>query len=101
MDGMPLNGEAGASDNRLSINPNDFDGIAKTWEDGKEYTLEIRVVQESPGEFTVTDLKETGAGEEAVETPEAEPAEGEPAAPAGPAYGNPAVAKMMQARMGG
>lgn len=58
--------EPGAQDNRLSLDPNDptFE-FAANWEDGKEYNVNLRVRQISPGEF------------EPISGEEGEPAEGE------------------------
>lgn len=99
---MMAQDEAGATDNRLSLDPNDprWKEAMDKWEDGGDYWLErVGVHQVSPGEFTVTDAKvgETGTEEEGQqETPEPEesPTTGlmGKAAPGSP---NPAVNRMM------
>ena len=58
--------EPGAQDNRLSLDPNDPKfAFAADWEDGKEYNVNLKVRQISPGEF------------ETIEGTEGDPVEGE------------------------
>lgn len=66
--------EPGEVSNRLSLDPSAFP-ITQAWEDGKEYTLVVKVNQISPGEFEVLEATENGATEEAepVEETEAMP----------------------------
>jgi len=96
--------EAGASDNRLSLDLNDsaFD-FTKDWADGQDYTLSnVRVRQLSPGEFEVISAEAGGAAEE--EAPDerrgsmgeaAEEAEPNTAATGGAGFRNPAIANIM------
>lgn len=61
--------EPRASNNRLSIDPNDpAFAFAQDWEDGMDYTVELRVTQTSPGEFEVVSGEEVEGGE--TEMPE-------------------------------
>jgi hypothetical protein len=97
-------GEPGASDNRLSLDPNDEAfGFTKDWEDGNNYRLTVEVTQVSPGEFEVTGASEAPKeeGEEAM--PDKEGAMGEAgespeldrSTTGGDGYRNPAIAKIM------
>jgi len=91
-----MSDEAGASDNRLSLNPSQFP-ITEDWQDGQTYTVTLKVEQVSPGEFEVLSADSPGAEKPAepgmTEQPEGEPVEEEKEA-AGPP--NPAVRRMMQ-----
>ncbi len=87
-----LNTEAGAVENRLSLDPSAFP-FTQDWEDGKSYPATIdgnavTLTQISPGEFEVSEgeskAEDTGEVEE-TETP----------APKGKSK-NPAVAAMME-----
>lgn len=85
--------EAGATDNRLSLNPNAWGDEVKNWEDGKTYTITLTITQDSPGEYTVTDVKPAGGREEGEgETGE----ETTPPDSRDSGYPNPAVARMMR-----
>lgn len=89
--------EAGAVDNRLTLNPNDplWADTIKDWKDGERYGLaelgNVDLLQISPGEFEVVKSDEPQG---AAETNDAAAAD---AGASAPAYGNPAVAKMMGA----
>lgn len=87
--------EAGASDNRLSIDPSAFNGVAKDWEDGKTYDVTLKVTQVSPGEFTVDDLQ-ASAAEESGESNTDQTASDTGEAEAYPA--NRAVSKLMASK---
>lgn len=98
---MPYD-EAGATDNRLSLTPSQFE-FTKDWRDGETYTLTVEVRQISPGEFEVVKADAQGAPESEepgnTEQPSGEQQEsagGEGESPAN--YPNPAVAKMMQSK---
>lgn len=108
--------ESGASDNRMTINPSDFGGIAQEWEDGKEYDVVVSLRQSAPGEFEVLDMRNSGPAGESGESEEAPMMEGEegPEMPTGSeeepmasamsaksSYStNPAVQKLMRNRKG-
>lgn len=92
--------EAGATDNRLSLNPGQFD-FTKDWEDGSTYTITAKVRQISPGEFEVVEAEAQGSPPpgEKEEPGMEEQASGEQQESAGESpgnYPNPAVAKAMQ-----
>ena len=99
---MMAQDEAGATDNRLSLDPNDpqWKEAMDSWEDGGTYTLkEVQVRQVSPGEFQVlgAEVGETGMEEEGQQEapePEESPTTGlmGKAAPGSP---NPAVNRLM------
>lgn len=96
MDGTLAYDEAGASDNRLSLNPDQFE-VTKDWEDGNTYNLALKVRQISPGEFEV--IEATAAGEKpeepgTEEQPQAQPNNEDIEQPGN--YPNPAVSKMMK-----
>lgn len=87
--------EAGAVDNRLSLNPNEepWASKIKNWKDGERYKLSdlgnADILQISPGEFEVV------KGEDSEVAGAKEPT-GDDAATEKPAsYDNPAIAKMM------
>lgn len=96
MNGM-MSEEAGASDNRLSLNPSEFP-FTENWQDGQKYRVTLDIEQVSPGEFTVIKGEEAGgASEEAAEPGTTEqPAEEANEAEKPAAYPNPAVDKMMR-----
>jgi len=76
--------EPGAVENRLSLDPTN-DAWADTignWDDGEEYTVEVKVRQISPGEFEVLEA-----------TPKEEAEEEEQPAPK-KRYSNPAIANL-------
>lgn len=85
--------ENGESENRLSLNPNDFP-VIQDWKDGQTYKVSdlgnVELTQVSPGEFTVSP---ENAAEDITEGGKEEVA---PAAPAKKPYPNPAVAGMME-----
>lgn len=89
--------EQGATDNRLTINPSDFNGIAEDWQDGETYTVTLKIRQTSPGEFVVADMKESESpAEDAAEPQAAEESEAGQAGSGGDGgYGNPAIERMM------
>lgn len=94
---LPYN-EPGATDNRLSLNPSQFEGM-EDWQDGETYNLkDVRIKQISQGEFEV--ISATVAPKEEAEEPGTEeqveggPMEGSEAKTPSD-YPNPAVAKMM------
>ena len=70
--------DPGAMDNRLSLDPNDpnWKEAIADWEDGEEYTLTVKAIQISPGEFEVTEVtpEEESPAEDAAPVEEAEPA---------------------------
>ena len=79
--------EAGAEDNRISVNPNDpqwKDDIG-SWKDGSEYPIPTGTMKQiSPGEFAIVKasfkaapVEEETPTEEAAPTEEAEPSPGE------------------------
>lgn len=96
--------EPGASDNRLSLDPNDptFD-FTKDWEDGEIHVLtNVRVTQISPGEFEVMGAEAgeedaEGAPEEAKGAMGVAQDEGEPETEptGGTGTRNPVLAKLM------
>lgn len=98
MEGMQsvMQDEVGATDNRLSLNPNQFEGM-KDWTDGEEYTMTVKVRQVAAGEFQVLDAQPQPAEENpepgTEQQPEAEPTENEKEAGGPPS--NPAVRSMM------
>lgn len=108
--------EPGALDNRLSLDPNDprWGEKISEWENGQEYTIQIRVRQVSPGEFEVVGMKGSGAvnyagqaamdEEEEIETEEEAPMSQEAEA-ANPRVNrgivNPAVQALIGARQRG
>ncbi len=95
--------EAAATDNRLSLDPNDaaFE-FTREWEDGNSYRMTVEVTQVSPGEFEVT-AGEEAPKEEGEETPPKDGAMGEAgespepdqSTTGGDGYRNPAVSKIM------
>lgn len=101
---MPMD-EQGASDNRMSLNPNTFlDGEMANWEDNTMYVLDgVQVRQISPGEFEIVGVTSGKAQTDEAEQPAEEMGEGtgEEAGGGMPeqggeaSYPNPAVAKMM------
>lgn len=111
MNATDMQDQAGAADNRLSINPNDdrWADVLAAWKDGQTYSVQLDISQVSPGEFEVTGLQEAGGGEAEAgaeaETPAETTAEGgvEESGQGGGAgameesgYPNPAVRKMMK-----
>jgi hypothetical protein len=84
--------EPGSVENRLSLDPNNdsWKDTVGEWEDGKTYSLTVKVTQISPGEFEVLEA-----------TPEAEPNDNageeqtEPAPSKSGGYPNPAVENLM------
>lgn len=96
--------EAGATDNRMSLDPNDpqWGPLMESWKDGEEYTLtSVRVRQESPGEFTVLSAQVGGEGETEEPEPERTGSMGMAADEGmmgGGGYRNPAVARMLRGR---
>lgn len=96
---LPYN-EPGATDNRLSLNPSQFEGMAD-WQDGETYEMTVRVRQVSQGEFEVLDATPSEAEpEEEPGMKEPQASENEGAEPESN-YPNPAVAKMMKGRKSG
>lgn len=85
--------EAGAIENRLSLNPNDPQNSAvKDWQDGQRYNVSGEVEQISPGEFKVLSI----TGERSAESPPVPPEEEEmPPSSGGDRYPNPAVSRLM------
>lgn len=73
--------EAGALDNRLSLNPNDpmWKDKVGEWEDGQEYNVTLKVRQISPGEFEVVGMEGGDAAEEAAEPADTVEGEEDPA----------------------
>jgi hypothetical protein len=90
----PVQDEGGSQDNRLSLNPTDdrwpFVG---SWEDGKNYTVTLKINQVSPGEFEVLSAESEGSAEPG-DTATEDKTEG--AMPTRSGYSNPAVAGMME-----
>lgn len=104
---MP-NSEAGATDNRMYLDPNDpqWADVIDGWEDGSEYTFKkVRVRQESQGQFTILSAEAGEVAEQEVE----EAGEGATAETprtgamgrAGGGYTNPSVEKMLASRASG
>lgn len=85
----PMAEEPGSIENRLSLDPSAFP-ITQEWQDGEEYTLKVKLVQISPGEFEVLEANasddpvEEEVVEEVVETPMSRKTK------------NPAVASLME-----
>jgi hypothetical protein len=79
--------EAGAVSNRLSLDPSEFPDT-QNWEDGKEYTLTVKVNQISPGEFEVIEATADESPAEEAEEPAPMPMKGKSK--------NPAVAGLME-----
>jgi len=92
-------GESGAVDNRLDLNPNDerWKATLESWEDGQEYPITGgRIRQISPGTFEVIDLKFGGA-EEMPDKGEGHPQMSEDMPPApdhSDGYTNPAMERL-------
>jgi len=87
-----LEGESGALDNVLTLNPNDprFEPTVKNWKDDGVYQITGgRIRQVSPGQFEVIDLK-FGENEEMPAEDEAAQRADEKTPPKG-SYNNPAV----------
>lgn len=96
--------DAAASDNRLSLDPNDPAWkFTQEWQDGQTYNIKLRVTQTSPGEFTVESGEEAAGDEEAAPAEDArgamaeggEPDERSTAPSGGDGYRNPAMANLM------
>lgn len=89
--------EAGASDNRLSWTPSEFPET-EDWEDGKEYTVTLRIRQTAPGEGQILTL--ASAGGPPKESPnDTEGVTGEDEGGGGAAeYENPAIARLMASK---
>lgn len=95
---MSAQDEAGASDNVLTLNPNDpqWKDALSNLKDGEETSFTIRVRQESPGKFFVLSGECSGCEDKGEgETTEAEPAETEEPSETPSKYPNPAVRGMM------
>lgn len=91
-----LQDEAGASDNRLELNPNEE--AVKDMKNGETRRLSMDVTQVESGSYTCAEIEKCGAEEEKEEPgtevqPEAEPNEVDKES--ADEYPNPAVAKMM------
>jgi hypothetical protein len=96
--------EPGASDNRLTLDPNDtaFD-FTKEWSDGEDYVLKnVRVRQLSSGEFEVLSAEEgddaedkTPAGRRGAMGESGEATEMGTSNEGGDGMRNPAIAKIM------
>jgi hypothetical protein len=95
---MMTDNEPGAVDNRLSLDPNNpswSDAIAN-WEDGKEYSVEVRLRQMSPGEFEVLEFTADSGEEEPSGTESEELSKGATGGGgSNPAVKNPAVAALI------
>lgn len=92
--------EPGSTDNRLSLSPGDYPFV-KDWEDGQEYTLTIKVQQQTSGEFAVVSA-EPQEEAPAEETPAEDTGEAiEETPPPGKQGGmnrNPAMARLMASK---
>jgi len=86
--------EAGASDNRLSLDPSDprWKDILDKWQDGQSYEATIKINQVSPGEYEVEALQSES------ETP-AESGPGDEQEAAAPAAGSPDAASSAMSGM--
>lgn len=96
MNGNPLQNEAGASDDRLELNPN-TEAIADM-KDGETRRVSMEITQVAAGSYTVANVQTVGETEETPEPgteqqPEAPPNQG--AMMPETEYPNPAVRKMM------
>lgn len=89
-----IEGEPGASDNRLTWSPGDYPETQE-WQDGQQYTVTLTIRQTSPGEAEVLSLaskdnqQEEGAPVESEEAGVTEPTSSND-------YPNPAVGRLMQ-----
>lgn len=87
--------DAGAIENRLTLNPDDFP-VTQDWEDGETYKLsdlggDTEIRQISPGEFEVM-----ASEPETAEEDQSEGGEEEAPAPRKKAYSNPAVENLIR-----
>jgi len=62
--------DPGTIDNRLSLDPSDdrWKGYVDEWEDGKSYSVTMKVTQISPGEFSVEEIEDAKPADAAEET---------------------------------
>ena len=107
-----LDEEYGSTDNRMTLSPTTYEWVADL-EEGKEYSLSIKVRVQTPGKFSVVAAEklpelDAGEGEPGTESPDAQGNDANSTEPQGRegeapqlVTGNPAIDSLMAKRRTG